>query len=131
MDDSKNAGAAAVLIVDDYADTRTIVKWSLELRGYRVIEAASGEEALLIASRERPDLILMDLNMPLMDGYATMRALRSQEALRGTPIVAVTAQDMAASRERANQAGCTEYLSKPIDFDRLEVLIDRLVEPAS
>lgn len=123
----RNEPSLIVLVVDDYADTRLVVKWALEMRGFRVIEAASGEEALGLAKKQRPDVVLMDLNMPVMDGFSTMRLMREDSELNLVPIVAVTAQDQALSRDRAREAGCTEYISKPIDFERLDVLINRLV----
>lgn len=118
-----------VLVVDDYADTRLIVKWALEMRGHQVIEAAGGEEAFNLARQQRPDIILMDLNMPVMDGFSTMQLMRAEASLSAVPIVAVTAQDQALYRDRARAAGCTEYISKPIDFDRLDILINRLTTP--
>jgi CheY-like chemotaxis protein len=115
------------MVVDDYADTRHVVRWMLEQKGYRVLEAANGREALAVASRERPDVILMDLAMPLLDGFDAIRAVRESAELAGVRIVAMTAYDMATARDKAALAGCDHYLSKPIDFNRLSVLLEKLL----
>jgi CheY-like chemotaxis protein len=117
----------AVMVVDDYADTRHVVRWMLEQKGYRVLEAADGREALAVAARERPDVILMDLAMPLLDGFDAIRAIRESAELAGVRIVAMTAYDMATARDKAALAGCDHYLSKPIDFNRLSVLLEKLL----
>lgn len=117
----------AVLVVDDYADTRHVVRWMLEQKGYRVIEAADGHEALAVAARERPSVILMDLAMPLLDGFDAIRSIRENAELDGARIIAITAYDMATARDKAALAGCDHYLSKPIDFNRLSVLLEKLL----
>lgn len=117
----------AVLVVDDYADTRHVVRWMLEQKGYRVIEAVNGREAVAVAERERPGVILMDLAMPMLDGFEAIRSLRENAELAGVRIVAVTAYDMAEARDKAQSAGCDHYLSKPIDFNRLSVLLEKLL----
>jgi len=116
-----------VMVVDDYADTRRVVRWMLEQKGYRVLEAGDGQSALDAAVAERPDLILMDLSMPLVDGFEAMRMIRASEGLGAVPIIAVTAHDAAAFRDRAAEAGCDLFISKPIDFNRLAVLIEKLL----
>ncbi|HEV2765769.1 MAG TPA: response regulator [Pyrinomonadaceae bacterium] len=116
-----------VLVVDDYADTRRVVRWMLEQKGYRVLEAEDGRQAVDSARAERPDLILMDLTMPQVDGFEAARTIRASEGLAEVPIIAVTAHDMAASREGARAAGCDLFISKPIDFTRLAVLIEKLL----
>lgn len=121
----------AVLVVDDYADTRHVVRWMLEQKGYRVIEAVNGREAVAVAERERPGVILMDLAMPMLDGFEAIRSLRENAELAGVRIVAVTAYDMAEARDKAQSAGCDHYLSKPIDFNRLSVLLEKLLREDS
>ena len=121
----------AVLVVDDYADTRHVVRWMLEQKGYRVMEAANGREALAVAMRERPGVVLMDLAMPLLDGFDAIRAMRESAELAGVRIVAMTAYDMATARDKAALAGCDHYLSKPIDFNRLSVLLEKLLREIS
>ena len=116
-----------VLVVDDYADTRRVVRWMLEQKGYKVLEAEDGRQAVETARAERPDLILMDLTMPQVDGFEAARTIRASEGLTDVPIIAVTAHDMAASRDGAHAAGCDLFISKPIDFSRLAVLIEKLL----
>jgi len=120
-----------VMVVDDYADTRHVVRWMLEQKGYRVLEAVNGEDAIAVAARERPRVILMDLAMPLLDGFEAIRSVRENAELAGVCIVAVTAYDMAEARDKAALAGCDHYLSKPIDFNRLSVLLEKLMREDS
>ncbi len=98
------------------------------MSGYRVVEAVNGQEAIEVAARERPDLILMDLSLPLLDGLAATRRIREQPDLRAVPIVAVSAHDTADFHADALAAGCNEYVTKPIDFDQLESLLSSLVK---
>jgi two-component system, cell cycle response regulator DivK len=119
--------SSAIMVVDDYEDTRRVVRWMLEQQGYRVMEAVNGRDAVEVAVRERPDVILMDLAMPLLDGFDAIRSVRERAELKGVRIIAVTAYDMAEARDKANVAGCDEYISKPIDFIRLNVLLEKLL----
>ncbi len=121
---------ATVLVVDDNADTRVVVRWMLERWGCRVVEASDGREAYERVVEHRPDLILMDLSMPVADGYEAIRSIRSRDEFSDLPIIAVTAFDRADAREGAALAGCDHFLSKPIDFQRLEVLVERLTRAA-
>jgi CheY-like chemotaxis protein len=118
---------ATVLVVEDFEDNRFMMRRLLEMSGYRVIEAVNGQEAVETAQREQPDLILMDLSLPLLDGLAATRRIREQEGLREVPIVAVSAHDTADFHADALAAGCNEYVTKPIDFDQLEGLLSRLL----
>jgi two-component system, cell cycle response regulator DivK len=115
-----------ILVAEDDEDNRFIMKMLLEMRGYRVVTAANGHEALAHAERERPDLILMDLRMPLLNGLATTRQLRlhPDARLRQLPVIALSAYDPAQHRAVALAAGCNEYVTKPIDYDGLEKLIE-------
>ncbi|MBV9926965.1 MAG: response regulator [Acidobacteria bacterium] len=117
-----------VLVVDDNADTRVVVRWMLERWGYNVVEAADGREALEKAVEHRPQLVVMDLSMPIADGYEAIRSIRAREEFASLPVIAVTAFDRAVSREGAEAAGFDHYLSKPIDFKRLEVLVEKLTK---
>lgn len=117
-----------VLVVDDNADTRVVVRWMLERRGCRVVEASDGREALEQAVEHRPDLVVMDLSMPIADGYEAIRSIRAREEFASLPVIAVTAFDRAVSRDGAEAAGFDHYLSKPIDFKRLEVLVEKLTK---
>jgi CheY-like chemotaxis protein len=117
-----------VLVVDDNADTRVVVRWMLERWGCRVLEACDGREAFEAIVESRPDLVLMDLTMPRVDGFDAIRSIRGREEFLRLPIIAVTAFDRAESRDGAAAAGCDHFLSKPIDFRRLEVLVEKLTE---
>jgi len=126
----KGGHMPTVLVVDDNADTRVVVRWQLERWGCRVLEASDGQEAFEAVTESRPDLVLMDLSMPRVDGYDAIRRIRGSEEFARLPIIAVTAFDRADSRDGAATAGCNYYLSKPIDFYRLEVLVERLTRAA-
>jgi two-component system cell cycle response regulator DivK len=122
----KDGHKLTVLVVDDNADTRVVVRWQLERWGCRVVEASDGQEAFDAVVESRPDLVLMDLSMPRVDGYDAIRRIRGREESASLPIIAVTAFDRADSRDGASAAGCNYFLSKPIDFYRLEALVERL-----
>jgi two-component system cell cycle response regulator DivK len=121
-----------ILVAEDDEDNRFIMKMLLEMRGYRVVTAANGQEAIISAEREHPDLILMDLRMPTLNGLATTRQLRqhTDARLRQLPVIALSAYDPAQHRAVAIAAGCNDYVTKPIDYDRLEKLIETFL-PAS
>src|SRR5918993_1574516 len=124
---SENNGASlTVLVVEDFEDNRFMMRRLLEMSGYRVIEAVNGKQAVEAAVSERPDLILMDLSLPMLDGLAATRRIREAEGLGRVPIVAVSAHDSADFHTEALAAGCNEYVTKPIDFDHLVQLLDRL-----
>ena len=122
---SDGAGST-VLVVEDFDDSRFILKVMLELRGYRVVEASDGLQAIEVARRERPDLVLMDLNLPLLDGFAATRRIRELDGLRDVPVVALTAHVTPDYRSKAVAAGCDELISKPINIARLEETLRRL-----
>ena len=116
-----------VMLVDDFQDTREMLRRMLEMSGCRVVEAANGQEAIEFAQRERPDLVLMDLNMPVLDGFTATLRIREYEQTRDVPVVAVTAYDTAEFRAAANAVGCCEFVVKPLEFDRLDALLERLL----
>jgi two-component system cell cycle response regulator DivK len=116
-----------LLVVEDFEDTRYLMRLELEQRGFRIVEATNGEEAVAAAERERPRIILMDIGLPVMDGIDATRLLREREETRETVIVAVTAHHESEYRAKALAAGCNAYVTKPIDFDWLRDLIDRLL----
>lgn len=118
------------MVVEDFEDNRFMMRRLLESSGYRVVEAENGEVAVRLASQEKPNLILMDLSLPVLDGLAATRQIRKLEAMHSTPIVAVSAHDTADFHHEAVKAGCNEYVTKPIDFDELEVLLERLLPKA-
>lgn len=115
------------LIVEDFEDSRFMMRRLLEMAGYSVIEATDGEQAITMAVAARPALILMDLSLPKLDGLSATRRIRQKKGLKSVPIVAVSAHDSEQSRAEALDAGCNEYVTKPIDFDRLNELIQEFV----
>ena len=116
-----------ILVVEDYEDTSLAMRLALEDQGYRILEAADGARAIEVAASERPDVILMDLGLPDMDGLAAAEQIRADPALRDTVIVAVTARGERAYRARALAAGCNAFVTKPFDFDWLRDLLDNLL----
>lgn len=119
MEETKEGLPKKILIVDDNRDSRELVAKILKSRGYQTIEAVDGEEALEKATGEKPDLILMDISIPKMDGYEVTRRLKSREEFKYIPIVALTAHAMKGDRVKALEAGCEGYISKPIDVREL------------
>jgi chemosensory pili system protein ChpA (sensor histidine kinase/response regulator) len=119
-----------VLVAEDDPDVRLMIGTMMEMRGYRVVEAADGPETLEVARVERPDIILMDLQLPRLNGFSVARFIRHEDALRKVPIIVVSAHDPARHRTLALAAGCNAFVTKPIDFDRLEELMRRLMAAA-
>lgn len=125
MMSQKVAAYPTILVVDDSTDTRRMLRHSLEAWNYRVVEARNGQEAVEVARRECPDLIVMDLNMPRMDGLeATQRIRECREVCKSAPIIAVTAYDTYGMEEAALEAGCNAYVRKPFESDELERLVE-------
>lgn len=119
---------ATILVAEDSDDTRAVFRRALVFRGYRVIEAANGREAVEVALSECPDLVVMDLNMPVMDGLAATERIRELKDKCGNiPVVAVTAYDTYGMRDAATEVGCNAYLLKPLDLDELESVIAGLL----
>jgi two-component system, cell cycle response regulator DivK len=114
-----------ILVVDDNRDNRELVVKILRRHGYRLTEAVDGEEALVMAVAEPPDLILMDISLPGLDGYEVTRRLRAMAACRDIPVIALTAHAMKGDREKALAAGCCDYITKPINVRELPVQIAR------
>ena len=112
-----------ILVVDDFDDTRWLLRTWLEKRGFRVIEAENGNEAVLEAQSKSPDLIIMDLEMPELDGLSATKQIRGDAKLADVPIVAVSAYGAEQFRGLALQAGCNEYVSTPFEPAELERLI--------
>ena len=105
---------ASILIADDYEDNRELLRLMLEMSGHRVREARDGRECIEMARVEPPDLFLLDLSMPVLDGWGTLRELRADERMRGIPCIAVTAFAMKGDEEKIREGGCEAYISKPI-----------------
>jgi CheY-like chemotaxis protein len=116
-----------VLVVEDFEDTRSLMRLELEKRGFRVIEATDGEQGIETAMRERPDIIIMDIGLPQVDGIEATRRIREDNSMRDVLIVALTAHHETEYRAQALAAGCDAYLTKPIDFDWLIDLLGRLL----
>ena len=123
----KDSRDRTVLIVEDSDDARYFMRLALEQLDYIVVEAENGAVALEVAERERPDIILMDLSLPIMDGLAATEKIRANEGLRAVPIVAVTAHQEIDFRAGAKAAGFDAYVTKPIDIDFLSDLIKGLL----
>lgn len=119
------AHGPTVMVVEDYDDTRVMLRKVLEMKGCRVVEAANGREAVELAASECPALILMDLDLPILDGIQATNAIRRMEALGGVPIIAVTAYPMSFTKVRAFAQGCNEYMPKPIDPAQLDDVLRR------
>jgi CheY-like chemotaxis protein len=116
-----------VLVAEDNAVNRELIRELLELRGYKVLEACDGQEALGIIERAQPDLLLLDIGMPVLDGFAVVRRIRESPRIARLPIVAVTAYAMQGDRERILDSGFDGYLSKPIDPSSLTEELNRLL----
>ncbi len=110
---------ALILYVEDDLANRILIQRILTAEGHRVIEAGNAEEALAALETQRPDLILMDINMPEVDGFTLTKRIKSNPAWKDIPVVALTANVMKGDRERVLQAGCDGYIQKPIDVDAL------------
>ena len=116
-----------LLLVEDNELSRDMLSRRLARRGYDVLTAVDGEESLAIAERQAPDLILMDLTLPVIDGYETMRRLRANARTQSIPIIVLSAHVLDASRDQASLAGCDDYDVKPIDFPRLLEKIETIL----
>jgi CheY-like chemotaxis protein len=116
-----------VLVVDDKATSRELIRTVLESTGYTVAEAGDGQEAVRVAQRVEPDLILLDLQMPALDGFGALEQLRADPRFADLPIVALTASAMQGDREKALAAGFTSYLSKPVTLTTLRAELARLL----
>ena len=117
--------AKRVLVVDDFDDSRFSLSMLLKIEGYEVIEATDGAQAIEKALSDKPDLILMDLSLPVIDGLSATRQIRQSDALKRVPIIALTAHDLIDIQSQAQAAGCTDYAPKPIDFT---LLIDMMTK---
>jgi CheY-like chemotaxis protein len=122
-------GQRTILVVDDFDDTRLLLRTWLERRGFRVVEAENGIQAINQAETESPDLIIMDMQMPQLDGLSATRRIRNLESMNSVPIVAVSAYGADQFREQALAAGCNEYVSTPFEPATLEGIIRDLVQP--
>lgn len=121
--------SSLILVVDDSADNVAMLSLDLQQQGYRVVTATDGEDAISVAFYTLPNLILMDISMPKLDGLGATRKIRENEALRNVPVIAVTAFGTEGFQRAAYDAGVSGYLTKPIDFQRMHQLVSSLLDP--
>lgn len=122
---------ATILVADDNADLRELLKMQLEKHGFACIEAENGNEVVEKLGCDKVDLILMDMNMPELDGWQATTAVRSNEAFATLPIIALTAYSLEGDRARAKAAGCNQFHCKPVDFNLLLSNINLLLQPTA
>jgi CheY-like chemotaxis protein len=121
---------ATILVIEDNAENRYLVRFLLEQRGHEVVTADSGPSGLELAARVRPDLILLDIQLPGMDGHAVARALKGDADLTRIPVIAVTSYAMVGDREKCLAAGAEGYIEKPINPETFVDEIERFLPPA-
>jgi CheY-like chemotaxis protein len=118
---------ATILLVEDVEDNRGLIRQLAGFMGLRLIEAGDGAEGVRLAQQERPDLILMDLSLPVLDGWAATAQLKADPATAGIPVIALTAHAMQGDEQRAREAGCDGYVTKPISLVPFKALLERLL----
>jgi two-component system, cell cycle response regulator DivK len=116
-----------VLVVEDNEMNRDMLSRRLTRRGFQVIFAVDGQQGVDLARSERPDIILMDMSLPVMDGWEATRRVKSDDATRGVPVIGLTAHAMAGDRDKAIAAGCDDYDTKPVELERLIGKMERLL----
>jgi len=119
-----------ILLVEDNEMNRDMLSRRLTRRGFEVIFAVNGQEGVDLAVSERPDIILMDLSLPVLDGWEATRRVKADDATRNVPIIGLTAHAMSGDREKAIEAGCDDYDTKPVEIERLIDKIERLLGAA-
>ncbi len=121
---------AKVLLVEDNETNRDMLSRRLIRRGFQVVFAMDGQQGVDLARSERPDIILMDMSLPVIDGWEATRRVKADEATRSVPVIGLTAHAMSGDREKAIEAGCDDYDTKPVELDRLIGKIERLIGAA-
>jgi CheY-like chemotaxis protein len=121
---------AKVLLVEDNEMNRDMLSRRLIRRGFQVVFAMDGQQGVDLARSERPDIILMDMSLPVIDGWEATRRVKADDATRSVPVIGLTAHAMAGDREKAIEAGCDDYDTKPVELDRLIGKIERLIGAA-
>src|ERR1700730_3917072 len=116
-----------ILIVEDNEENRDALSRGLQRRGFEIVMAADGKAGVAMAQTEKPDLVLMDMNMPELDGWEATRQIRAAPETQNLPVIALTAHAMAGDRDRALEAGCADYHTKPVDFPKLLTQIEALL----
>jgi two-component system cell cycle response regulator DivK len=119
-----------VLLVEDNEMNRDMLSRRLIRRGFQVVFAMDGQQGIDLARSERPDVILMDMSLPIIDGWEASRRLKADDATRSVPVIGLTAHAMSGDREKAIEAGCDDYDTKPVELDRLIGKIERLLGTA-
>jgi two-component system, cell cycle response regulator DivK len=119
-----------VLLVEDNEMNRDMLSRRLIRRGFQVVFAMDGQQGIDLVHSERPDIILMDMSLPVIDGWEATRRLKAGDATRGVPVIGLTAHAMSGDREKAIEAGCDDYDTKPVELDRLIGKIERLLGSA-
>ena len=120
-----------ILLVEDNEMNRDMLSRRLERKGYTVVIAVDGQQGVDMTYSETPDLILMDMSLPIIDGWEATRRLKASPQTRGIPVIALSAHAMAGDREKALESGCEDYDTKPVDFSRLRAKIEALTAPRS
>ena len=118
---------AKILLVEDNEMNRDMLSRRLERKGFQVVMAVDGQQGVNLAASEIPDLILMDMDLPIIDGWEATRRVKAGESTRGIPVIALTAHAMVGDRDKAIAAGCDDYDTKPVDFPRLLGKIETLL----
>ena len=121
---------AKVLLVEDNEMNRDMLSRRLIRRGFQVVFAMDGQQGVDLARSERPDIILMDMSLPIIDGWEATRRVKADDVTRSVPVIGLTAHAMAGDREKAIEAGCDDYDTKPVELDRLIGKIERLIGAA-
>lgn len=119
---------AKILLVEDNEMNRDMLSRRLVRSGYEVVIAVHGEEGVALARTTSPDLVLMDMSLPVLDGWEATRRLKADPATREIPVISLTAHAMAGDREKAREAGCDDFDTKPVEYTRLLSKIERLIE---
>jgi two-component system, cell cycle response regulator DivK len=117
-----------ILVVEDNEENRDALSRRLPRRGFEVLFAADGKAGVEMAKTEKPDLVLMDMNMPELDGWEATRQIKADPAAQNIPVIALTAHAMTGDRERALEAGCTDYHTKPVEFPKLLAQIEAILQ---
>ena len=118
---------AKILVVEDNEINRDMVVRRLQRRGFTVVSAVDGQQGVDMTRSEKPDLILMDMSLPVVDGWEATRQIKSDPDIKHIPIIGLTAHAMVGDRDKAIQAGCNDYATKPVEFEKLVGLINRLI----
>jgi two-component system cell cycle response regulator DivK len=121
---------AKILLVEDNEMNRDMLSRRLQRKGYSVVIATDGEQGVAMARSERPDLILMDMSLPVLDGWEATRAIKASPEIAAVPVIALTAHAMAGDQEKCFEAGCDDYDTKPVDLPRLIAKIEALLPQA-